>query len=272
MTNAHNKAEKQNTSPNDALYNALRELGLTEHERHLYTLTLMRGPRSITTLAKEMGISRPNVYKLIAGLTHRKLVRKESHERYKRTFMVEPPTIVLERLREQREQVARMDAELVLFMPDLLAHYHQGEAPTRIRVLHGREQYMKAFYETLEQEKEEIQFFGSETDFANFVSWDTELAWVKERVKRGIRMKLLLLPSKEADAFISRAKEELRELRTVDAPIPFATAFQLYGNKVIIWQPKAPLAVLIEDEYIVKMLKSIFFIMWEKAGKVSSEG
>lgn len=270
MTKIVHKAKKSATQLNPALYSALKELGLTEHEIHLYALTLMQGPRSISTLAREMGVSRPNVYKLISGLTDHKLVRNEAHEKYARTFMVEPPTVVLERLREQRERVAKMDTELVLSMPELLAQYHQGEAPTRIRVLQGREQYLKAFYETLDQEKDEIQFFGSETDFANFVSWDTELAWVKERVKRGIRMKLLLLPSEEADAFIPRAKEELRELRTIDAPIPFATAFQLYGNKVIIWQPKAPLAVLIEDEYIVKMLKSIFFIMWEKAGKVAS--
>lgn len=58
----------------------------------------------------------------------------------------------------------------------------------------------------------------------------------------------------------------------INAPIPFQTAFQLFGNKVIIWQPKAPLAVLIEDEYIVQMLKSIFFIMWEKAGIECARG
>jgi hypothetical protein len=41
------------------------------------------------------------------------------------------------------------------------------------------------------------------------------------------------------------------------------TSFQLFANKVIIWQPKAPVAILIEDQYVIAMLKSIFDKLWE---------
>lgn len=54
----------------------------------------------------------------------------------------------------------------------------------------------------------------------------------------------------------------MRTTRFFHGKIPFVTGFMLYANKVIIWQPKAPLAVLIEDEYIVEMLRSIFETLW----------
>jgi hypothetical protein len=57
----------------------------------------------------------------------------------------------------------------------------------------------------------------------------------------------------------------MRETRILQGGAPFATSFQLFANKVLIWQPKAPLAVLIEDEYIVQMLRSIFYLLWGKS-------
>jgi hypothetical protein len=41
------------------------------------------------------------------------------------------------------------------------------------------------------------------------------------------------------------------------------TAFQLFGKKMILWQPEAPLAILIEDEYLISMFRTIFYSLWE---------
>ena len=78
------------------------------------------------------------------------------------------------------------------------------------------------------------------------------------------------MPSKDAETLKASDAKEMRETRILKGLAPFAPIFQLYANKVIIWQPKAPLAMLIEDEYITQMLRSIFNALWEKAGADSN--
>ncbi|OGF34831.1 hypothetical protein A2482_02030 [Candidatus Falkowbacteria bacterium RIFOXYC2_FULL_48_21] len=73
------------------------------------------------------------------------------------------------------------------------------------------------------------------------------------------------MPSETADQLQKTDSEQMRETRILNMQRPFEASFQLFGNKAIFWQPKAPLALLIEDEYIVKILKSVFYTLWEQS-------
>lgn len=249
----------------DILYTSLKELGLTEGEIGLYVLSLSLGPTTIAKLAEHLGIPRPNAYKLITGLERHGLAKFSERKRYARTFMVEAPTVVTRLLQKKREAVADLGQKVLGAMPDLLALYRQGELPTNIRIFQGKEQYLKTFFTVIEEAKGESQFFGSAEDFIGFVSWDEEREFIKKRMKMGIRIQALLLPSKDAETLKAKDSEELRETRILKDAAPFSTIFQLFANKVIIWQPKAPLAVLIEDEYIVAMLRSMFDLLWKSS-------
>ncbi len=248
-----------------SLYTSLKELGLLESEANLYLTSLSLGPATIASLAKHLSIPRPNIYKAIVGLEKHGLAKFSERKRYTRTFIVEPPTTVLDLLRKRRGIISDLDQTLVSAMPDLLANYHQGETATKIKVLQGKEQYLKAFFSILDEEGEETQFFGSAKDFVKFISWDEEYKWMTKREERGIFIKSLLLPSEEAEMLHKTDPEHLREIRIIQGLAPFVTAFQLFANKAIIWQPAASLAVLIEDEYIVAMLRSMFDKLWDSA-------
>jgi len=254
--------KKQISEVQQNLYTSLKELGLLESEINLYITSLQLGPVSIATLAEHLGIPRPNVYKAITKLEEGGLARFSERKRFARTFVVEPPTVIVEELRKKRESMIDLTRSLVGAMPDLLAQYHQGETPTKVRILQGKEQFVKAFYQILDEEGEETQFFGSAKDFVRFISWDEEYRWMAKRKEREIRIKSLLLPGEEAELLQKTDAEHLREIRIMEGLSPFNTAFQLFANKVIIWQPHAPLAILIEDEYIVGMLRSIFQFLW----------
>lgn len=249
------------------LHISLKELGLLDSEANLYTTSLALGPATIASLAEHLGISRPNVYKAISGLEKHGLAKYSDRKRYTRTFMVEPPTVVLEKLRQRRETMSDLDQTLVSAMPDLLAHYHQGETPTKIKIFKGKDQWMKIFFQILDEAKDKIQFFGSADAFIELIGWDTELEWIKERMRKGIHIDVLLTPGKDATKLKETDTEGMRTTRIFNGSIPFVTGFMLYANKVIIWQPKAPLVVLIEDEYIVQMLRSIFTHMWDSENK-----
>lgn len=246
------------------LYSSLKELGTTEGEANVYVTSLTMGPSTIVALAEHLNIPRPNVYKVIAGLEKLGLAKFSERRRNARTFIVEPPTVVLEKLREKREAVASLDQTLVGAMPNLLAMYHQGESPTKMKVFQGKEQWMKLFFQTLEEANGTMSFFGSADAFINMISWETEKEWIKERVKKNIHINVLLTPGDDAYTLNANDAHEMRTTRLFKGT-PMVTGFMLYANKVIFWQPKAPLAMLVEDEYIVDMLKSVFASLWEVA-------
>jgi len=243
----------------------LTELGLTENERKLYELSLARGPLPIVKIAESLGIPRPNVYKVITGLERQGLAHTEARGKTRKTFMVEPPTTVTELLRKKRARVQAYDDRITHSMPDLLALYHQGELPTSIRIFHGADEFRKTHEIIVEEMHGTIQFFGSAKDIVTFNTWIGQHEWALKRVNKGVSVQALLLPSEEAEAFHRLDAVERRETRFLTRTPPFVTSFQIFGKKIILWQPKAPLAVLIEDEYIVAMLHAMFDALWEKA-------
>lgn len=248
----------------DNLSNLLGEIGLTEQETNLYTTSLSLGPTSIADLAKHLNIPRPNIYKLIAGLEKHGLAFFSDRKRMRRTFMVEPPTTVMQKLREKREVLTKFDSQLTNLMPDLLAIYHQGETPTKIKIINNEDQYNRILFQIFDEVQGDLLYFGSVDDFSKCVSKKTFDQLTKIRVDKEIKLKALFLNS---DLAISLQQTGVKELRTTKIlptnTTPFGCSFQLSDNKAILWQPNAPLAIFIEDQYIVQMLKSMFQIIWD---------
>ncbi len=63
------------------LYTSLKELGLSDLEADLYVISLKLGPAQLSEVAKHLGISRPNVYKLIKSLEKNNLVKFSQKEK-----------------------------------------------------------------------------------------------------------------------------------------------------------------------------------------------
>lgn len=252
---------------NELLYKSLKELGLTDHEANLYIFSLTLGPTTISKLSEHLKISRPNVYKIIAGLEKHGLAQFNKRHR---NFMVESPSLVAEKLRQKKEAIAMIDRDLIAELPSLLGQYKQGELSSKIKIIQGEKGFLRLFDNILEEEKSQSEFLGSAKDFIGFISWKHELEWIKKRKSKNIFIRSLLLPSDDTSLLQSKDAQELRETRVMKNSELYITGFQLYANKVIIWQPAAPLAILIEDEYIFAMFKNIFEIMWAQAGENSA--
>jgi len=257
---------QQNTSINEFqnVYTSLKELGLTDHEANLYIVSMKHGPTPIKKLAEILQISRPNVYKVIEGLEKYGLARFSNKEKFARDFIVEPPTVLLEKLREKKEKLAEIDRNYTLNLPELLAMYNQGESDSKIKIYKGKSEYISIYKQSLEEENKEIMYFGSAKDFIKFVSWDVERKWIEDRIKKGIFIKVLSVPSDYTDKFILDDEKELRKTKILESR-DFSSSFMLFGKKVVFWQPEAPLAIVIQDQYIYEMMKVVFEKAWEQA-------
>ncbi len=247
------------------LYTTLKEIGLTEQEINLYTLSLFVGPAPITQLAKLLGIPRPNVYKLIAGLEMHGLANFSERKRFSKTFVVEQPSALTKILRHKKESISRLDQEVTSLMPELYSLFHQGETPTNVKIIKDQHDYISIVEEMLNEVDREIRFLGSFDDFIGSITPHTFERFTSLRIERGIIAKTLILPSKHIDDLKKTEKDALRELRILPQSLSFRASFQISKHKVLIWQPIAPIALLIEDEYIVEMLNALFSILWEQA-------
>ncbi len=246
------------------IYTSLKELGLTDHEANLYLISLKLGPSSIVTLAESLQISRPNVYKVIKSLENHGLTKFSDKTKFSRDFIVEPPTVILDKIRDKKRNLAEIDQNLTINLPELLTMYQQGANDSKIKIYKDKSTYINIFKQSLEEESKEILFFGSSKDFVQFISWDVEKKWIEDRVKKGIYIKVLSVPSDFSDTLVTSDEKELRKTKIIESK-DFSSSFMLFGNKVVFWQPKAPLAIVIQDQFIYEMMKVVFEKAWEQA-------
>ncbi len=246
------------------LFKTLVETGISKPAARLYLLSLQKGPGTISSIAGDLKMSRPSVYKLIQELQKFQLV-DSSYKRYQRTFMVSSPSVISELLEQKVNKVEEIQTTFTSRLSNLLEQYQQGNVPSKFRLIEGEGNFVKLFFQILDEEKETIEYCGSAADFIGFISWKEDIRWIKKRKKLGVRLRTLLLPSEDARILQKNDSKELRETRFLIDFKPFVTSFQLFANKVILWQPKARIALLIEDEFIVQMMRSLFDYCWKKA-------
>lgn len=246
------------------IYQALEELGVSELERKLYTISLALGPINISTLAERMGISRPNIYKVIRGLEAHGLATFGGGRTYIKSFQVESPSVVVERLRTKRKELGALDESLSAEVANLLAKYDQGKLPAKVRVLKGRKEFTEAYVQVFEEADQLICYFGSYADFLREISPELGEKRIERRVERKVSIRALVLPSPEAELLRKKDEVELRETRYLVGGAPFESSFYLFANKAIFWQPMTPIAVMVEDKYLVAMWQSMFELLWDK--------
>lgn len=255
---------KSNKNKSSTLYMTLKQLGLTEQEAGLYVLSLEIGPHPIGQIAEKLGVSRPNIYKLIKSLENIGLAALPKGGRLKR-FSVASPTIVNELLDAKQKKDRELKQEFSSLLPDLLSRYQRGDLPSYVRVYQGRGQYIGAFFGMLDEGKGSLDFFGSVDDFLNLITMEDQAEYLKERVKRGLTSRTLTLPGQHAHRIAGEDKENMRETRILRGLNPFKASFHFFADKVIFWQPENLLAIRIEDDIIATMMKSVFEILWQNA-------
>ncbi len=248
----------------DQMYAALSELGLTENERRLYVTSLSHGPTPVATLATLLQLPRPNVYVIISGLVNKGLVDPQSRLRYGKTFAVEPPSKIAELLKEKREAQSKIDFAFFDRLPKYLAEYQQGEGFAKVRTYVGKKEFEKLYASMYDEAETAIRFFGSFRNFGAAFGKQFISANVKTRLHKNLKGIALVLPSDRGYYSKEENLRDGREVRYLDGVKDFLPSFHVFANKVVFWQPKVPMALVIEDEFIVTMIQNMFEFLWER--------
>ena len=253
---------KENAIVNQ-LDNALHELGLSPIERQLYLLSLSTGHLSVSDLAKRLSIQRPYLYTVIKSLREKGLAPGQGPH-YQKTFIVEPPSVVLTLLRKRRAYLDGLAREVVADMPKYLATYKQGGSKTQVLFYEGKEKFIELYNLILEEEGSETVYFGEVKHFFTLLEENRVHEWIKRRIEKKVTIRTLMIDDPLTHT-IPTDKTKYRETRILPCYLSksFSSSFQVSGKSLIFWQPHTPVAVVSKDEYIADLHRGIFNLLWE---------
>lgn len=240
----------------------LEVLGLTQQEKDVYITSLIRGPSTAAELADEVGITRPNIYKILSSLGRRGLLPDTNKKPRGEKINILPPTVLSELVEKAQSKNSDCLKIFKNHLPEIQSLYQQGGVPTRVRLLEGKENFLKIFNQVLDESSDAIRYFGSATDLIQFISWQEEERWIAKRLKKKLFIQCLVTASNDAEILKKKDAQELRETRIYKGEGDLVGSYLVFSNKIVFLQPRTPIVLLIEDAYIVSLQKSSFDFMW----------
>ena len=243
----------------------LQGLGLKPQETQIYLACLQLGLSPVSPIAAKADIQRTASYKILDHL-HREGVVSFVEKGGKKHYSA----VTLEQLKHlQIEKIKRFEAVI----PELKVLEKTVVPRPKVQFFEGPEGIKTALSDTLNQPKgsEFIAYFAGE----GYYQQDPAFAerYVRERAKRGIRVRCLAPDTPATRAWSKHDKEQLRTTLLVPAnKFPFSNEFDIYGNKVAIISLKDEfLAVIIESESIAKTQRMIFDLAWLGAKSLNKQ-
>lgn len=243
-----------------ALEKALAFPGLDEHESQVYLTTFELKRPTPLRIAEHIGMPRPTVYRILESLVKKGLMGVVV-EGKRRVFVPEKPSVIIHRLKLQASAIQNL-------LPDFEALYAIYRGRPKIRLFDGREGMKRVCDDILITNAKELLSFSSVTNLFAFLP-DYFPAFVKKRIQKKIRARVLALPSPKAMERKRLGAKELREVRFLPQGFPFVfdgLTF-IYGDRVAFMSFRGDQnAVIIEHPELANVQRALFEAAWMKAG------
>lgn len=242
----------------------LKILGLSEAEIKVYQACLKLGSAKASVIAEHASIERQASYYTLRQLVKRGMITETVKSGVIYYCCVNPSLLKDTLVEEKRNKDNALD--------ELSKKYHElnGSAlpKPRVELYEGLEGFKTAAREAIAgNDKEVYSIIGEKV--INFRPIFLE-PYVKKRVKRGIRVKVIsedtpiLRKSKESD------KKSLREVRFLDSIIKGKDyEMAITQDKVIFLRvtDNEQIGIKIEDPAFAELQSNIFKLLWQKARK-----
>jgi sugar-specific transcriptional regulator TrmB len=239
----------------------LRSIGLSEREIKVYLASLKLGSSTVNQISKEAGTFRTYTYDILKSLMEKGLVSSvmKGKTQY---FEASDPDRIVEILQEREDQIKEILPQLKQLKKSI------AKKPT-VEFFEGLAG-LKLVHDTILREKpKEIRVYGNPEQHYEIMKFYLP-RFVKERVKLGIRARVIIKDSKVGREWMKgKEKEELRQTRFFsEQPKEFPSVTYMWNNKIAYFTiEKKIIAVIIEDESIAEAQKVVFENMWKFSSK-----
>jgi sugar-specific transcriptional regulator TrmB len=236
---------------------ALLELGLTDHEAKVYLANLRLGSARVEEIAKRAGVLRTTCYDILKSLVEKGFAGYviKSGVKY---YSAADPKKLLSILDEKRKRVQEV-------LPALEAMKESVLAKPKIELFEGKEG-IKSAYERMMAAKAEVMGYGNAERSWGFLVYYLP-AYVRRRVKAGIKSRLILEKSARSEEIRNRDTKEKRQTRFLPAMKGMEAVVYIFGDKIAMmtFVQREPIAVIIENKEIADSQRIIFEALWKTA-------
>jgi sugar-specific transcriptional regulator TrmB len=248
-------------------------LGLTKNESDCYLFLLEYGAAAASTVGKRVGLKRLTAYAALERLDGKGLV--ESYVKEKVTYFeaVSPEAIVnICRRRANEEQLLVKEAERVAKELKRLEEKHQKpvvEVRGKMRFYQGIAAVRDLIDETIEEPSKEQLCFGLNTYHVEHVSDDWG-SYTKRRVEAGMEVRSIQPDIEAALDYQERDEKELRVTRLVPhKKFPGGSELNIIGDMIALYSTHGdePVGLKIYNRDLARVLRSLFELAWERAGR-----
>ena len=235
-------------------------LGFSEKKAKVFLALLQLGETNVIEIAKKAKLKRTTVYNILPELVDEGLVaitRTSGHKRY----FVTDPRIIIKILESKIENTKS-------FIPLLVALQSTSVHQPKISLYEGEDGARQIYEDALSIDPGDT-IYGFAGDIkTNYISEKDLEIYIKARINKKLRNKIIVAPSPYADFLKKNAQQELREVKIfaemANIKVPNVD-IKIYGNKVaIISYRENFLGIMIESRDISQMCKIIFESLWSK--------
>jgi len=233
----------------------LEEFGLNIKEAEVYLACLQLGPASVQNIAKQAGIHRVSAYDILESLISKNLVRQTANGKKRLLEAIDPDVIY--------QSLHNKEISFIKLLPELRAVQNKKSKKPKVLYYEGRENVWRAYLDRIRHDldKKENLVYGTSADLFTIFPKEYE-EFTKERIRRGIKARIIVEKSKFGLQEAKRAKEELREVKFLPEGKSFKSNTIIYGNRVMTVSWESMILVIIEDQANADNQRFVWEMLW----------
>lgn len=248
----------------------LKELGLDDLEVATYLQMLQNEVNRVSTLAYQLKVPRTTLQSVLLRLEEHEMVTKVFNKNTAHYSPIHPEDllqIIEMRRRKANSQLDELTSNLKKAMPELESLMQSHKDVPNIKFYQGKDGVRKVLFDTLTSKTELKGFINVEA--MNEQVLDINSEYVAEREKSQIKKRAFILDTPKARANRESGKYSPKSYiawKWINKELyPFSIETNIYDGKIsyITYVENNLLGVIIKNDYIYEMHKSIWNLLWD---------
>lgn len=241
----------------------LQSLNLNENEAQIYEILLGAGPVPVREILKKTALKRSNLYNVLSSLKAKGLVGERLGKAGLTIFYPETPDKLEDLVAASEKKLVQSKSQLQTNLEALKSLFLLSQERPAIRFFEGKEGVEKVVRDSLTSRTEILSYLDPEA-IDKYIG-DLNLEYKKQRAEKKIFKKILVADTTINRKRYSKVDPAITAVRYMgEKIIPFQTVMQIYDNKIsyVTLTDKKMIGVIIEDENITQMHRSMFEYIW----------
>lgn len=247
------------------IQDSLKLLGLNTKEIKFFEVCFKSGPVSVNEAAKLAHLQRSTAYLIAQTLIDKGLVL-EDFSHYRKKLIAVDAQKLLKIIANKQRVLRRQELELEEKLPELQALYQASEVRPKVKVYEGNNGLLSVWADILSA-KGEILLWSNQEKENLFFTKELHKKFIEERVKKGLKIRVLAVNNIQGKELVSADKNCLRETKLLPEDVLFSAETYIYDNKVAILDyTKDIVGIILESKQVSLSQRAIFENSWVTSG------